>query len=104
MKGESALQEERFKLIMFYIALVFATVILVLFIRDMVKSDRERTDFCDKNFTVVSNDAEGDGLIIYDNETKVMYYVPESKDGTMTMLVNADGSPKTYEDTSKELK
>ena len=38
--------------------------------------------------------------IVYDNETKVMYHITNGSynRGTLTMLVNADGTPKLYED------
>ena len=37
--------------------------------------------------------------IVYDNETKVMYAVSDGdyNRGVLTMLVNADGTPKLYE-------
>ena len=40
-----------------------------------------------------------DFYVVYDNETKVMYAVSDSyyNKGVLTMLVNADGTPKLYE-------
>ena len=37
--------------------------------------------------------------VVYDNETKVMYAVSDGlyNRGVLTMLVNADGTPKLYE-------
>ena len=41
----------------------------------------------------------GDFYVVYDNETKVMYTVSDGhyNSGVLTMLVNADGTPKLYE-------
>lgn len=41
----------------------------------------------------------GDFYVVYDNETKVMYAVSNGdyNKGVLTMLVNADGTPKIYE-------
>ena len=41
----------------------------------------------------------GDFYVVYDNETKVMYAVSDGlyNSGVLTMLVNADGTPKIYE-------
>ena len=41
----------------------------------------------------------GDFYVVYDNETKVMYAVSDGlyNSGVLTMLVNADGTPKLYE-------
>lgn len=40
-----------------------------------------------------------DFYVVYDNETKVMYAVSDGlyNRGTLTMLVNADGTPKLYD-------
>ena len=40
-----------------------------------------------------------DFYVVYDNETKVMYAVSDGlyNSGVLTMLVNADGTPKLYE-------
>ena len=40
-----------------------------------------------------------DFYVVYDNETKVMYAVSDGlyNSGVLTMLVNADGTPKIYE-------
>ena len=47
-------------------------------------------------FTKIYGD--GDFYVVYDNETKVMYAVSDGlyNRGTLTMLVNADGTPKLY--------
>ena len=41
----------------------------------------------------------GNFYVVYDNETKVMYAVSDGlyNSGVLTMLVNADGTPKIYE-------
>lgn len=41
----------------------------------------------------------GDFYIVYDNETKVMYAVSNGhyNYGNLTLLVNADGTPKLYD-------
>lgn len=41
----------------------------------------------------------GDFYVVYDNETKVMYAVSDGyyNCGVLTMLVNADGTPRLYE-------
>ena len=51
----------------------------------------------DYMFTKIYGD--GDFYIVYDNETKVMYAVSDGlyNRGTLTMLVNADGTPKLYD-------
>lgn len=40
-----------------------------------------------------------DFYVVYDNETKVMYAVSDGLNNTsvLTMLVNADGTPRLYE-------
>ena len=40
-----------------------------------------------------------DFYVVYDNETKVMYAVSDGlyNRGTLTMIVNADGTPKLYD-------
>ena len=50
---------------------------------------------------------EGKGMdcyrIIYDKETKVMYHLSAGayNSGTLTVLVNADGSPKLYDEVTE---
>lgn len=48
-------------------------------------------------FTKVKSGLE-DFYVVYDNETKVMYAVSDGhyNRGVLTMLVNADGTPKLY--------
>ena len=49
-------------------------------------------------FTKVKSGLD-DFYVVYDNETKVMYAVSDGLNNTsvLTMLVNADGTPKLYE-------
>lgn len=49
-------------------------------------------------FTIISYGMNNEPTVVYDNETLVMYAVSNTKDenGFFTMLVNSDGSPKTY--------
>lgn len=50
-------------------------------------------------FTILPSVGTGDFYVVYDNETKVMYAVSDGhyNSGVLTMLVNADGTPKLYE-------
>ena len=50
-------------------------------------------------FTIISYGADNEPTVVYDNATLVMYVVSNTKDenGFFTMLVNSDGSPRTYD-------
>ena len=50
-------------------------------------------------FTIISYGMNNEPTVVYDNATLVMYVVSNTKDenGFFTMLVNSDGSPKTYD-------
>ena len=87
--------------------LITVLVLLSKRLIDIEKKDYKKPSqsYCGDNFTVVSDsDDLNEGFIVYDNDTKVMYYVSTDNGnyagnyGTMTLLVNADGSPKLYED------
>lgn len=49
-------------------------------------------------FTIISYGMNNEPTVVYDNATLVMYVVSKTKDenGFFTMLVNSDGSPRTY--------
>lgn len=49
-------------------------------------------------FTIISYGTNNEPTVVYDNATLVMYVVSKTKDGNgfFTMLVNSDGSPRTY--------
>lgn len=49
-------------------------------------------------FTIISYGMNNEPTVVYDNATLVMYVVSNTKDenGFFTMLVNSDGSPRTY--------
>ncbi len=57
-----------------------------------------------KFFTIISYGMANEPTIVYDNTTLVMYAVSKSKDesGSFTMLVNSDGSPRTYDKNIEE--
>ncbi len=50
-------------------------------------------------FTIISYGMNNEPTVVYDNVTLVMYVVSNTKDenGFFTMLVNSDGSPRTYD-------
>lgn len=50
-------------------------------------------------FTIISYGANNEPTVVYDNATLVIYVVSNTKDenGFFTMLVNSDGSPRTYD-------
>lgn len=56
-------------------------------------------DFVGDIFTVLTHYRTSSFYIIYDNQTKVMYAVSDGhyNAGNLTMLVNADGTPKLYD-------
>ncbi len=49
-------------------------------------------------FTIISYGMNNEPTVVYDNATLVMYVVSKTKDknGFFTVLVNSDGSPRTY--------
>ena len=53
----------------------------------------------DRMFTKIPSAGNSSFYIVYDNETKVMYAVSDGmyNSGNLTVLVNADGTPKLYE-------
>ena len=57
------------------------------------------SDSTNRMFTIIPSAGTGAFYIVYDNETKVMYAVSNGdyNRGVLTMLVNADGTPKLYE-------
>ena len=50
-------------------------------------------------FTEIHSTGNDDFYVVYDNETKVMYAVSDGNytRGVLTMLVNADGTPRLYD-------
>lgn len=81
----------------------FLTVIVCLFLMIMFgfaacsNSTVNASNNYKNMFTRVYSDT--DFYVVYDNETKVMYAVSDGhyNYGNLTMLVNADGTPKLYD-------
>ena len=80
----------------------FLTIVICLFmiifglvacVNSTVNATDSNSNYNGNMFTKVKSGL-GDFHVVYDNETKVMYAV--SGRGNLTMLVNADGTPKIY--------
>lgn len=85
---------------------IISTVLLLLTTISIAACNSQSVDVSNYN----SNDmfarvyTDNDFYVIYDNETKVMYAVSSGggrfngyNRGNLTMLVNADGTPKLYD-------
>lgn len=86
------------------ILVVISTVLLLLVIISIAACNSQSVDASNYNdnyhkdmFTRVYTDT--DFYVVYDNQTKVMYTVSDChyNRGNLTMLVNADGTPKLYD-------
>ena len=88
----------------------FLTIVISLFmiifgliacVNSTIYATDSNNNYNGKMFTRVYTDT--DFYVVYDNETKVMYAVSHGGGfnkynyGNLTMLVNADGTPKLYE-------
>ena len=71
---------------------------LVACVSSTVNATDSNNNYNGNMFTKVKSGL-GDFYVVYDNETKVMYAVSDGlyNRGVLTMLVNADGTPKLYE-------
>ena len=85
----------------------FLTIIICLFMiifglaacgNSTVNATDSNNNYNGNMFTKVKSGLS-DFYVVYDNETKVMYAVSDGNynKGVLTMLVNADGTPKLYE-------
>ena len=85
----------------------FLTIVICLFmiifglvacVNSTVNATDSSNNYNGNMFTKVKSGL-GDFYVVYDNETKVMYAVSDGlyNSGVLTMLVNADGTPKLYE-------
>lgn len=80
------------------LACVVVIIIISVLISDCV-SDEALSKTSDM-FEYIGYNSEANAEIVYDTETKVMYTIsdiPYNK-GTMTLLVNPDGTPKLWEE------
>ena len=86
------------------ILIVISTILLLLAIISIaacnsqsVDASNYNNDYYENMFTRVYTDT--DFYVVCDNETKVMYVVSDGlyNCGSLTMLVNADGTPKLYD-------
>lgn len=88
------------------IALIVALVLLAVALAgcaDKAKSPAEiaeQESNANKMFIIVAELPNVCGEIVYDKQTRVMYWVSNGSYnyGTLTMLVNADGTPRLWED------
>ena len=78
--------------------LIIVLVFLAVILSGCVQTATEERPIQVSRFVQVEN--TGVYSILYDKETKVMYAVSYygSGSGVFTLLVNADGSPKLWED------
>lgn len=74
-------------------------ICLLLVIFGLTACGNSTSDSTNRMFTKIPSAGTSTFYIVYDNETKVMYAVSDGtyNRGNLTMLVNADGTPKLYE-------
>lgn len=81
---------------------ILACVVVIIIISVLISgcvSDEALSKTSDM-FEYIGYNSEANAEIVYDTETKVMYTIsdiPYNK-GTMTLLVNPDGTPKLWEE------
>lgn len=65
-----------------------------------VSSTDKISDRIDNMFVSVGRNSFSDAQIVYDAETKVMYAISDRayNQGTITLLVDADGKPKLWKE------
>lgn len=69
------------------------TIILTSCCNDSILDIPETYDISLTVFTVIRHDEETNALLLYDNETKVLYAKTKY---SLTMLADGDGKPKLY--------
>lgn len=85
------------------IIIVMLIIIVALCVTGCTTDKEKNIDVNNSMYVVV----EGKGMdcyrILYDKETKVMYHMSAGayNTGTLTLLVNADGSPKLYDEVTE---
>ena len=84
--------------IMFVIGISMMTAMIFMGVNEQAKEEVDNQSFCNDCFTVIEKSE--DGLLVYDNETKIEYYV--SEEGNMTVLFDNGGAPKQYERNTGE--
>lgn len=80
--------------------MIIATISMLMIGCTSVNGTDETSDRIDNMFVRVGRNSWLDAWIVYDTETKVMYTIsdiPYNK-GTMTLLVNQDGTPKLWKE------
>lgn len=79
---------------------IIATISMLMIGCTSVNSTDETSDRIDNMFVRVGWNSCLDSGIVYDTETKVMYVLSEVayNRGTMTLLVNQDGTPKLWKE------
>lgn len=80
--------------------MIIATISMLMIGCTSVNGTDETSDRIDNMFVRVGRNSWLDAWIVYDTETKVMYTISEVayNRGTMTLLVNQDGTPKLWKE------
>lgn len=78
------------------VILIITLILLVIMLSGCARTTVEERPKQVSMFVQVEN--AGTYAIVYDKETKVMYAVSYYGSGVFTLLVNADGTPKLWEE------